>query len=274
VQKDLESLISQAPETIADVGKTIARAIELEATLSARHGVRLRLEDVHPHLMAAAHPSALRQVLIMAIGQLTRHTSSGEIAIRAARSGGQVEIELSTAVVAGRDLPDVRLIHEMLASQRGRLLINGTDRQIAFRILLPAAGRITVLVVDDNLDQVHFYRRCVSGTRYHIVHAPYGQRTVQAIAAAEPQVIVLDILLPEVDGWELLSELQEHPATRSIPVIICSIIEEEELASALGAALYLPKPIHHRAFIEALAQVVDPTSVEATKSQGRSAKGH
>jgi CheY-like chemotaxis protein len=69
-------------------------------------------------------------------------------------------------------------------------------------------------------------------------------------------VIVLDIMLPDVDGWELLSNLRERPLTRGIPVIVCSVIRESDLAQALGAAVFLPKPLNHRHFVEALDQAL------------------
>ena len=265
VRKDLSSLLAHAPEVVADVGDSISRAIELERGLTAQHGVDLQVGDIEPGLVAAIHPSALRQALIMAVGQLTRYTSPGAIAVHARADGEHVEIVLTAQMRTGKGTPDVRLIQEMLAPQRGHLDVNVHGARLCLRIQVPAVGKITVLVADDNPDQVHFYRRCVSGTRYHIVHASYGQRTAQAIAAAQPDVIVLDILLPEVDGWELLSDLKRHPTMRHVPVIICSIVQEKDLATALGAALYLPKPVHPRAFIEALARVLGQVSTEATR---------
>ena len=139
-------------------------------------------------------------------------------------------------------------------------------KSLSFRIVVPSTDQVTVLVVDDNLDQVHFYWRCAAGTRYRIIHAAQGQRTVQAIQAIAPEVIILDILLPDVDGWELLEKLHSHPATRAIPVIVCSIIAEEDLALVLGAALYLSKPIQHTAFIQALTQVLDSVSTGAMRA--------
>jgi CheY-like chemotaxis protein len=67
-------------------------------------------------------------------------------------------------------------------------------------------------------------------------------------------------MLPDVDGWELLTNLHEHHDTRSIPVIICSVVKRQELAAALGASLYLPKPVRRREFIQALDQVLSQGS--------------
>ena len=97
-------------------------------------------------------------------------------------------------------------------------------------IAAPAVGKVTVLVVDDNEDMARFYRDCTIGTRYRIAHIAQGEHLPAAMDSLLPDVIVLDIMLPDIDGWRLLMRLHENPATRHIPVIICTVIHEEELA--------------------------------------------
>ena len=60
------------------------------------------------------------------------------------------------------------------------------------------------------------------------------------------------------DGWELLSHLREHPLMGSTPILVCSVVMEEELALALGADLYLPKPVERQPFIAALDRLISP----------------
>jgi CheY-like chemotaxis protein len=79
---------------------------------------------------------------------------------------------------------------------------------------------------------------------------------MNAVETVTPDVIVLDVILPDADGWELLMHLHEHPIARSIPIIICSVVREKELALALGAKAYLPKPVRRRQFISALQQAL------------------
>ena len=67
-------------------------------------------------------------------------------------------------------------------------------------------------------------------------------------------------MLPDADGWELLTRLREHAATASTPIIICSVVRREELALALHATLYLAKPVRRQQFIQALEQVLAPAS--------------
>jgi CheY-like chemotaxis protein len=109
----------------------------------------------------------------------------------------------------------------------------------------------------------YFYRRCTRGTRYRIVHENKGQHVFSAVRTHQPDAIVLDIMLPDIDGWELLSNLKEHPASRDIPVIVCSVIRERNLAAALGATACLHKPFQHHEFIAALRAALEKSEIEA-----------
>ncbi len=62
-------------------------------------------------------------------------------------------------------------------------------------------------------------------------------------------------MMPEMDGWELLQRLNTHPQTADIPVIICSVINDPDLAYSLGASLFLPKPVSRAGVLEALRQL-------------------
>lgn len=71
-----------------------------------------------------------------------------------------------------------------------------------------------------------------------------------------PQAIVLDVMMPQVDGWEVLARLRQHPGTARIPVIICSVLADADLAAALGAMAVVPKPVTRQAFLSALDQTL------------------
>ncbi|MBN1811509.1 MAG: response regulator [Anaerolineae bacterium] len=262
VRQDMASLKKDAPGSVADVKETINYAVEIERSLTARHGISLQVGNVQPSLVAATHPSALRQILIMAIAELARGAASGTITIDATLEAERIQITLTGPTPKGNGLLSGDLIGEILAAQGGSVEVGTEDGRIYLRVEVPSAGKITVLVIDDNLDIVHFYRRCTTGTRYHIVHAAQGQRTVEAVEAISPDIIVLDIILPDADGWELLTQIHDNPATRSIPIIISSIVREEDLASALGATLYLPKPVKHKEFTQALDQALARVSTK------------
>lgn len=143
-----------------------------------------------------------------------------------------------------------------MSESAGDVKIRQTGATVDFQITLPSATEaISVLAIDDNPDLLNFYRRWTTNTPYQITPLTDGQHLFETIAATKPDLIVLDVMLPDTDGWELLTYLHEHPDTHSIPVIICSVIRREELALTLGARLYVPKPVRRRQFIAALDQV-------------------
>ncbi len=254
VQAELASLQESAVGAVADVEETVRGAVALQSRLVSRRGIDLEIERLEPDLSAAIHPSALRQVLIAAISKLSERMSSGRIALAARREGKSVGLEVVASPVSAEQSLDGGLVEEILAAQRGSISTRHEGDVLSLHIVLPSVDKMTVLVVDDNMDLVHFYRRYTTGTRYQIVHTPRGRDVLEMIDDVAPAVIVLDVMLPDVDGWELLMHLYENPSTRSIPVVVCSVVREKELALSLGACLYLTKPVRRRQFIEALDQ--------------------
>jgi CheY-like chemotaxis protein len=69
-------------------------------------------------------------------------------------------------------------------------------------------------------------------------------------------VIVLDVMMPRIDGWEMLGRLRSNRATSHVPVIVCTIMAQEELALSLGAAGFLKKPVTRQDFLAALDRQV------------------
>ncbi|MCD6287311.1 MAG: hybrid sensor histidine kinase/response regulator [Anaerolineae bacterium] len=120
--------------------------------------------------------------------------------------------------------------------------------------------RIRVHVIDDNADTLQLFQRYLTGTQFDLTSSRDPEEALAAVVEAAPQAIVLDVMLPGVDGWELLGRLREHPQTRGIPVVICTILPQEKLALALGAAAFLQKPFTRDALLSMLASL--------TRSQG------
>jgi len=80
-----------------------------------------------------------------------------------------------------------------------------------------------------------------------------------AIALAEklaPRTILLDVMMPEVDGWELLGRLSSHPVTADIPVVVCTILAQRDLALLMGASAFLRKPFTRGELLAVLDELV------------------
>ncbi len=121
------------------------------------------------------------------------------------------------------------------------------------RLVWPAAAARTLLVIDDNQDFADLFRRYLAGHNWQVVGAADGAQARRVLAEVAPTVIVLDVMMPREDGWELLVALRSNETTRDTPIIICSVLNEPRLAQTLGATGYLSKPVTQPALLRALA---------------------
>jgi CheY-like chemotaxis protein len=252
VRQELDALEKGIRGSVANLDETIAGVVELVSALAARRGVGLTIGQAQPGLAVAMNASKLRQVLVLSLTALIRQMAAGEITIRAEEHEGVARITMAACPAPAGRPPEDDLVHELLADHAGGIEHHVAGDELVYAVTLAAAPKVKVLVLDDNPDLMHFYRRYVQGTRYQIVPLSEGTRLLETVQAVAPAIIVLDVMLPDIDGWELLVHLHNHPATRSIPVILCSVMREEELALSLGAALYVPKPVRRQEFIQAL----------------------
>ena len=255
LQGDLLALQESAPGIISNVIQVVKSVLGLAGRIPTGEKLRIAEVQIPEDLNAALHPSALRQVLWMIIHQAINQLSSGEVSIHGGVSGKMAFIELIVSPPILFDSQRTQTINEILDVQDGRLESTLLDGRQIFRIELLNVDR-KVLVVEDNPDIVHLYQRYLVGTQYYLIHQASGQDLFARIANIQPDVIVLDIMLPDVDGWDLLTRLLEHPESRLIPVIVSSVVSDPELAMALGAAMCLSKPVQRPEFIRALDQVL------------------
>ncbi len=255
VVNELTLLQQDNPGVVTDVSRAIRKAIEFAQPLASRHGVDLLAKRIGQELIVPLHPTLVREILTTAIAKLARQMTSGEITVEAVQAGESVQLTITGYPVKADTTPHSQFILEVLKTQDSTVNVHVDDDCVEFIIMLPAARRVTVAVVENNPDLVNFYRHYTTRTQYEIVHVDEEQRIFETILEIAPDIIVLDILLSEIDGWDLLAQLQKHPATKMIPVIVCSVIRHQDLALLAGASLYLQKPVTRQTFIEALDQV-------------------
>jgi len=104
-------------------------------------------------------------------------------------------------------------------------------------------GKKVVLAIDDDPQVIALYDRYLSAQGYHVMPLTEPAKAKDRIKELKPFAVTLDIMMPNIDGWTVLTELKSDPATRDIPIIICSIVEQTDKGFNLGAADYLLKPI-------------------------------
>jgi CheY-like chemotaxis protein len=101
----------------------------------------------------------------------------------------------------------------------------------------------TVLVIDDDQNARDLLERSLTRDGYRVVTSSRGEDALELARRIRPSVITLDVQMPEMDGWSVLSALKSDPTVADIPVVLVTILEDRNLGYALGATEYLTKPV-------------------------------
>jgi DNA-binding response OmpR family regulator/anti-sigma regulatory factor (Ser/Thr protein kinase) len=119
----------------------------------------------------------------------------------------------------------------------------------------------TVLVIEDDPAAQELLRVHLESAGYGVITTGSGRQGLSWLSQIRPDAVILDILLPEMDGWEILQRLKSEPSTRSIPVMVVSVVDDRQLGLALGAVDYLVKPVSRELLLESLGRLTFTTKV-------------
>jgi signal transduction histidine kinase/DNA-binding response OmpR family regulator len=143
----------------------------------------------------------------------------------------------------------------------------------------------TVLVIDDDPSAIEIIATYLERDRYRVYGVSDSRRVVSEALRIQPAAIILDVLMPHKDGWEVLRELKADPLLRSIPILLYTIVEEQKLGFYLGASAYLVKPVDEVQLRETVNRLVsndatimviddDPNALEIVTQQLQQAGGY
>jgi CheY-like chemotaxis protein/anti-sigma regulatory factor (Ser/Thr protein kinase) len=119
--------------------------------------------------------------------------------------------------------------------------------------------RRRILCIEGSPENLVLLNDCLTEAGYQVVQAADGIEGLRLATSEHPQAIILDVMLPNDDGWELLYRLKDDPATSDIPVIIATALEEQRLGLFLGADEYLIKPVAKSQLLQTIERVAfDP----------------
>ena len=246
-------------------------ALELLQGVALTLRPRAESEDVILHLPAGpSHPRILadriilRQILLSLLNLVFDLSEDGQVYVAIESSGPNASIAatfrledaaLLTDDNAGRVLTNAQLWARRCGGDLLHVLNDPQPGLITLRLTLPRAEQPLVLVVDDQEIATQLYDRYLSRSGIRLIGLRTAGDAVSAAKRIQPQAIILDVVMPDMDGWEVLQLLKADASTRDIPVIMCSVWEEPELAMSLGAADFLKKPITQKNLLSALTRL-------------------
>ena len=249
----------------ANLRQVLSTAMELSEPLIARHQVRVKMALSNDVPDLAIHPIALQQALLSLLSVAIGRVPGGQLVISAKSPKGaksqpwDVTIRVrTTSPRPGRrpshedDSASLDMAQRLARMYGGDLTVLAGGATFIAELVLPSLEKLPVLVIDDNEDTLRLFKRYASATRYRIVATRDPKEALALIEAESPKIIVLDIMIPGIVGWTFLKDLAQHPLVKGIPILVCTVLAQKELALSLGAADLVRKPISRTAFIETL----------------------
>jgi len=198
----------------------------------------------------------LRQALISTASRAIQKARPGStLRVAANVRDGMLKLEVTFTPEKGLLPSDaIPAVASKLASQvNGECLAQfGPLGTIEVSLLFPEFEPYRVLIIDDNEGLLALFSAYLMGTPYEALCARDADEGLALIQKTIPDAIVLDIMMAGQDGWLLLQKLTNGQRTHDIPIIVCSVIDDPELAFALGAKAYLKKPASRQALLQAL----------------------
>jgi signal transduction histidine kinase/CheY-like chemotaxis protein len=120
---------------------------------------------------------------------------------------------------------------------------------------LAAAQSACVLVVEDDANAYELIAAALGSAGFYAIRARHGDEAIRLAKESHPVAITLDLVLPGMDGWEVLKRLKSDDATRQLPVVIISMVENRDLGMALGADDYFVKPVDRSRLLDRLKEI-------------------
>jgi len=238
-----------------DVAELLSHAVRTVAPLAERLGVSFDCSQFGSPILATGDEALLRATFVQMLSIATRHATGNTVSVAVRPVKERVTVVVTLPCRSARELRSAfgdlaslmdaqRLKWSLEESVAGTCRVSTTLSRIPCR---------TVLLLEDNPSAVELYRRYLSGNgEWELVAAPTADAAIEIARQGHPAVIVLDLLMPAKDGWQVLQTLRALPETADIPVLICSVFDESDLASALGANNYLKKPVSREQFLAGL----------------------
>ncbi len=262
VQSEIERAYQLASAVETNLATFIATVIHSIGPLAEQHGVIVQSDVADPVIIVNIPPTSLKQAVLYVINETLKvMRTGGEITIRASRVKHDTQISL---IILGtdQDLSQVQAALEQdktveyLVGAVGANLLFESDQlnDLTIHLRLPHYQK-NILVIDDNPDFIALVERYLANSSYTVLGIQNGLEGIELSQKLQPLAIILDVMMPEYDGWDVLQHLKNHPDTQHIPILVCLVLDIPELALSLGADNYLKKPPGRVDLLTILAQL-------------------
>lgn len=275
VAEELEWLRSSVPVQLTGVAELVEDVLKTVEPLSRKASVTVTCRSSQTQQVPLRAP-VLRQALLDIVSTVLGYAPGGRLSIDVQCVPQSIRITLKahaaahaaahSAAAAPAGYSESLAVAERLVQICDGAFHITTQAEKVFDPLLVFSACLaiqvvqqkSVLVIDDNADSLQLIQRYLAGSPYVFVGAQDARRGMELAIRQPPSAVLLDIMMPAQDGWSVLAQLREHLQTSHVPVIVCTLLSQRDLALALGAAGFLRKPVSRAELLATLDQQTAP----------------
>ncbi len=253
--------LSSAGHQAVDVVQVVGEAVESVRRLAREWDVQIEWLPEVTAVHAMLNRVMLRQAILNLLSHAIRSHRGSHLEVRLQRL--EENAMLLIRFDPGRELISVQPGHPyaMATELLNSLGVNWCSQEqedgaVHITIRVPLVRQRTILIVDDNVGLLRLFERYLEGRPYVVYGSSSAANALDVLSKVQPDVVILDIMMPERDGWEVLQALRQSEAGRRVRVLVCSIIDDPDLARSLGADGFLHKPVDRASLIHALEEVL------------------
>ena len=272
------------------LGPAINAVLETVRPLADRKSITLATQPADAGDIKADE-GKLRQMLLNLLSNAIKFTrEGGRVTVRVQRSTYDVQISVEDTGIGisaedqvtlfsefhqlskGRKVSEegtglgLALVKRLAELHGGRVWVESEpDKGSTFFISLPASAataavhagrddRPAVMVVEDNESASTILSIALERAGYRVEVVRRGAEVVERATRLRPLAITLDLMLPDADGWDVMRSLKAATATRDIPVLVISVVDDRAMGLAVGADDYMVKPVNREALLDFLAR--------------------
>ncbi|MCY4070093.1 MAG: response regulator [Chloroflexi bacterium] len=234
------------------MGELLYKAQEAVAILGRNRDVGIETHVEPSDIVMTTDKLIARQVIVNILSSVMQQCSSQTIAIYLTKAHELVSLTLKYLAADPNSTIQLHDVTKRLIKRLRWQLALSEEKGMSVVQLTFQAGAPQILVIDDNQGMYELVNRYLTPYPVRVYFAPNGKEGMRLIKETHPELVLLDIMIPEVDGWEVLQRIRVDPHLRDIPIVICSVFKDIELAMSLGAKYVLSKPLQKHQLVEVL----------------------
>ena len=258
-REEADRLASRSNPELVSLGEVVRQAVSTLQKVMQSKGTHLQFAGAGASPLVFADPTVLRQACLNLLSYAFDVATGGTVSLQILEQPESVEFVVSAVTQPGigpsaeRAHLGLTIARRLVEAQGGYLRVQvGEMGCWSVAVGMPKAHSLPVLVIDDNAATIKLFRRYLAGSRYKVVAAESGPGALELVTLVKPAAVTLDVMMPGQDGWDTLQALRARPDLGDTPVIVCSILDEPELAYSLGADDFIRKPVTQVTLLQTL----------------------